>query len=136
MSDSVTVLLAFYGLRLWRMDKKNAALWGKTGQSSIYLHSIPEFALDGLLNSWTHTNTETDPWWRVDLLKVYRVNRVNITNRPTYGWRINGAVIRVGNFLDIYSNTVCATISTLADAATDTFSCGGMEHPCTTLYLL
>ncbi|XP_050970354.1 uncharacterized protein LOC127167959 [Labeo rohita] len=108
-------------------QEENAALWGKTSQSSIYLDSVPEFALDGLLNSWTHTNTETDPWWRVDLLKVYRVNRVTITNRPTHGWRINGAVIRIGNFLDIYNNTVCATISTLADGATDTFSCGGMK---------
>ncbi|KAI2663082.1 Fucolectin-1 [Labeo rohita] len=119
------------GNSYWPLSLKhfpeNAALWGKTSQSSIYLDSVPEFALDGLLNSWTHTNTETDPWWRVDLLKVYRVNRVTITNRPTHGWRINGAVIRIGNFLDIYNNTVCATISTLADGATDTFSCGGMK---------
>ncbi|RXN14166.1 hypothetical protein ROHU_001099 [Labeo rohita] len=61
------------------------------------------------------------------MLKVYRVNRVTITNRPTNGFRINGAVIRIGNSLDIYSNTICATISTLADGATATFSCGGME---------
>lgn len=112
-------------------------------------------ALDGLLNSWTHTNEETNPWWRVDLLKVYRVNRVTITNRPSNADRINGAVIRIGNFLDIYSNTMwgflscdlisvaevkdeqkpitddlsvcrCGVISTLAASATATFSCGGM----------
>ncbi|XP_016366749.1 fucolectin-like [Sinocyclocheilus rhinocerous] len=106
---------------------KNAALWGKTSQSSNYLQSGPELALDGLLTSWTHTNTETNPWWRVDLLKVYRVNRVTITNRPGNGLRINGAVIRIGNFLDIYKNRICAVISTLADGATATFSCGGME---------
>ncbi|KAK2913258.1 hypothetical protein Q8A67_001657 [Cirrhinus molitorella] len=70
---------------------------------------------------------KTDPWWRVDLLKVYRVNRVIITNRPTLGSRINGAVIRIGNFRDIYNNTICAVISSLADGATATFSCGGME---------
>uniref|UniRef100_A0A673GW51 Fucolectin tachylectin-4 pentraxin-1 domain-containing protein n=1 Tax=Sinocyclocheilus rhinocerous TaxID=307959 RepID=A0A673GW51_9TELE len=96
-------------------------------QSSNYLQSGPELALDGLLTSWTHTNTETNPWWRVDLLKVYRVNRVTITNRPGNGLRINGAVIRIGNFLDIYKNRICAVISTLADGATATFSCGGME---------
>uniref|UniRef100_A0A673GWS3 Fucolectin tachylectin-4 pentraxin-1 domain-containing protein n=1 Tax=Sinocyclocheilus rhinocerous TaxID=307959 RepID=A0A673GWS3_9TELE len=106
---------------------QNAALWGKTSQSSNYLQSGPELALDGLLTSWTHTNTETNPWWRVDLLKVYRVNRVTITNRPGNGLRINGAVIRIGNFLDIYKNRICAVISTLADGATATFSCGGME---------
>uniref|UniRef100_A0A673I394 Fucolectin tachylectin-4 pentraxin-1 domain-containing protein n=1 Tax=Sinocyclocheilus rhinocerous TaxID=307959 RepID=A0A673I394_9TELE len=105
---------------------ENVALWGKTSQSSTYAGSEPEFALDGLLNSWTHTNEQTNPWWRVDLLKVYRVNRVTITNRPSSYSRINGAVIRIGNFLDIYSNTICGVISTLGAGATATFSCGGM----------
>ncbi|RXN24989.1 hypothetical protein ROHU_021796 [Labeo rohita] len=108
-------------------QEENAALWGETSQSSVYAGSIPELALDGLLNSWTHTNTETNPWWRVDLLKVYRVNRVTITNRPTNPTRINGAVIRIGNFLDIYSNAICGVISSLGASATVTFSCGGME---------
>uniref|UniRef100_A0A672LQC6 Uncharacterized LOC107574891 n=1 Tax=Sinocyclocheilus grahami TaxID=75366 RepID=A0A672LQC6_SINGR len=93
---------------------ENVALWGKTTQSSTYAGSRPEFALDVSLTSWTHTNEQTNPWWRVDLLKVYRVNRVTITNRQTFGSRINGAVIRIGNFLDIYNG------------ATATFSCGGM----------
>ncbi|KAG1956507.1 fucolectin [Pimephales promelas] len=86
-------------------------------------------AVDGVLETYAHTNTETDPWWRVDLMKVYRVNRVAITNRvtPYYYTRINGAVIRVGNFLDIYSNTICAVISTIPSGATANFSCGGME---------
>jgi len=83
---------------------ENAALWGKTSQSSNYGNWVPTDAIDGLLTTWAHTNTETDPWWRVDLLKVYRVNRVTITNRPSHESRINGAVIRIGNFLDIYNN--------------------------------
>ncbi|XP_067256474.1 uncharacterized protein [Chanodichthys erythropterus] len=106
---------------------KNAALWGKTSQSSNYGNWISTLAVDGLLSTWAHTNSETEPWWRVDLLKIYRVNRVTITNRPTIGERINGAVIRVGNFLDIYNNPICGVISTLAANATATFSCGGME---------
>uniref|UniRef100_A0A672NKU3 Fucolectin tachylectin-4 pentraxin-1 domain-containing protein n=1 Tax=Sinocyclocheilus grahami TaxID=75366 RepID=A0A672NKU3_SINGR len=105
---------------------ENVALRGKSSQSSTYAGSGPECALDGSLNSWTHTNDQTNPWWRVDLLKVYRVNRVTITNRPSLGSRINGAVIRIGNFLDIYSNTICGVISTLGNSATATFSCGGM----------
>ncbi|XDV19495.1 hypothetical protein PO909_024960 [Leuciscus waleckii] len=62
-------------------------------------------------------------------MKVYRVNRVAITNKLTsyYYTRINGAVIRVGNVLDIYSNTICAVISTIPSGATYTYSCGGME---------
>ncbi|XP_039505297.1 uncharacterized protein LOC120461206 [Pimephales promelas] len=107
-------------------QEENAALWGKTTQSSSYGIGYPELALDGLVGTWSHTNTETDPWWRVDLLKVYCVNRVTITNRNSHALRINGAVIRVGNFPDIYSNTICAVISSLAVSATATFSCGGM----------
>ncbi|XP_016409084.1 fucolectin-5-like, partial [Sinocyclocheilus rhinocerous] len=99
-----------------RGQEENVALWGKSSQSSTYAGSGPELALDGSLTSWTHTNDQTNPWWRVDLLKVYSVKRVTITNRPSLGSRINGAVIRIGNFLDIYSNTI----------GTATFSCGGM----------
>ncbi|XP_048039514.1 fucolectin-like [Megalobrama amblycephala] len=108
-------------------QEENAALWGKTSQSSNYGEWVSTRAIDGLLTTWAHTNPETNPWWRVDLLKVYRVNRVTITNRPSHESRINGAVIRVGNLLDIYSNPICGVISTLAASATATFSCGGME---------
>ncbi|XP_058637693.1 fucolectin-4-like [Onychostoma macrolepis] len=107
-------------------QEENAALWGETSQSSDYTDWFSTLAIDGLLNTWSHTDTETDPWWRVDLLKVYRVNRVTITNRNGFAYRINGAVIRIGNFLDVYSNTICAVISTLAADATATFSCNGM----------
>ncbi|XDV19283.1 hypothetical protein PO909_024782, partial [Leuciscus waleckii] len=84
---------------------ENAALWGIATQSSTYnSQTVPELAIDGSHNSWSDTTTQTDPWWRVDLLKVYRVNRVTITNRYNHASRINGAVIRIGNYLDIYSN--------------------------------
>lgn len=85
---------------------ENAALWCKATQSSTYLEEVASRAIDSRWNSWTHTNSETDPWWRVDLMKVYRVNRVTITNRINLASRINGAVIRIGNYLDIYSNTM------------------------------
>ncbi|XP_016348357.1 uncharacterized protein LOC107693463 [Sinocyclocheilus anshuiensis] len=107
-------------------DFENAALWGETSESSVYGFWLPTYAIDGLLTTVAHTKSETDPWWRVDLLKVYRVNRVTITNRNNFADRINGAVIRIGNFLDVYSNTICGVISTLAASATATFSCGGM----------
>uniref|UniRef100_A0A671QTM9 Fucolectin tachylectin-4 pentraxin-1 domain-containing protein n=1 Tax=Sinocyclocheilus anshuiensis TaxID=1608454 RepID=A0A671QTM9_9TELE len=101
---------------------QNAALWGKTSQSSTF-GSGPELALDGLSNTYTHTNTETNPWWRVDLLKVYRVNRVTITNRPNLAYRIIGAK----RITDDLSVCRCGVISTLAGGATANFSCGGME---------
>ena len=45
----------------------------------------------------THTLTESDPWWRVDLGRVEPVAEVNILNRgECCGTRLNGAEIRVG----------------------------------------
>jgi len=85
---------------------ENAALWGETTQSSVDYGYHSGVAVDGLIDTYTHTYWETNPWWRVDLLKVYSVNRVTITNRYNNALRINGAVIRVGNVPDIYSNTM------------------------------
>ncbi|KAG1937943.1 fucolectin [Pimephales promelas] len=107
-------------------QEENAALWGETTQSSVDYGYHSGVAVDGLIDTYTHTYWETNPWWRVDLLKVYSVNRVTITNRYNNALRINGAVIRVGNVPDIYSNTICAVISSLAASATATFSCGGI----------
>ncbi|KAG1925984.1 fucolectin [Pimephales promelas] len=108
--------------------EENLALRQTSTQSSLYTEGYAGKVVDGLRETYGHTNTQTDPWWRVDLMKVYRVNRVTMTNRVTsiYYSRINGAVIRVGNFLDVYSNTICAVISTIPSGATASFSCGGM----------
>uniref|UniRef100_A0A8C1QEU9 Fucolectin tachylectin-4 pentraxin-1 domain-containing protein n=1 Tax=Cyprinus carpio TaxID=7962 RepID=A0A8C1QEU9_CYPCA len=108
----------FYGL--------NAALWRTASQSSQFDDWISRYAVDGLRNSCSHTNPQTDPWWRVDLLNEYNVYRVAITNRDDYA--LNGAVIRVGNFPNnVYSNTICAVISTIPSGATANFSCKGIE---------
>ncbi|XP_067300745.1 fucolectin-1-like [Pseudorasbora parva] len=66
----------------------------------------------------------------VDLLNEYQVNTVAITNRfgDTVYQRINGAVIRVGNFpADVYSNPICAIIFSIPSGATANYSCGAME---------
>ncbi|KTF91632.1 hypothetical protein cypCar_00046358, partial [Cyprinus carpio] len=84
---------------------ENAALWRTASQSSQFDDWISRYAVDGLRNSCSHTNPQTDPWWRVDLLNEYNVYRVAITNRDDYA--LNGAVIRVGNFPNnVYSNTM------------------------------
>ncbi|XP_052458921.1 uncharacterized protein LOC128017557 [Carassius gibelio] len=112
-------------------QEENAALRHKATQSSMYDTWYSEYAVDGVRGSCSHTNTQTDPWWRVDLINIYRVNRVAITNRLSYYSdivsRINGAVIRVGNFLDVYSNPICAVVSTIPSGDTAIFSCGGTE---------
>lgn len=76
-------------------------------ESSKFESWIHRYAVDGLNDTCASADIQTDPWWRLDLLNEYQVNRVAITNRAgdTYYERINGAVIRVGNFpADVYSN--------------------------------
>ncbi|KAL0166465.1 hypothetical protein M9458_038309, partial [Cirrhinus mrigala] len=46
--------------------------------------------------SCTHTKSEHNPWWRVDLKDVYSVSKVIITNRADCcSDRIKGAEIRI-----------------------------------------
>lgn len=83
---------------------ENVALRGKATQSSQYnFEGSAEKAIDGNLSpvfgdgSCTHSKPQTNPWWRVDLLDVYKVESVTITNRGDGSpERINGAEIRVG----------------------------------------
>uniref|UniRef100_A0A672RE99 Fucolectin tachylectin-4 pentraxin-1 domain-containing protein n=1 Tax=Sinocyclocheilus grahami TaxID=75366 RepID=A0A672RE99_SINGR len=120
-------------------QEENAAFQHTATQSSMYGTWYSENAVDGVRDSCSHTNTQTDPWWRVDLMKVYRVNRVAITNRQSsyseIASRINGAVIRVGNIPDIYSNPICAVVSTIPSGATASFSCGGIEGRYVTVHI-
>lgn len=68
--------------------EKNVARTGKARQSSTS-HSAPaKLAIDGKTDgdffkgrSVTHTNTETNPWWEVDLGKVTPIDRVVVWNR-------------------------------------------------------
>ncbi|KAL1272083.1 hypothetical protein QQF64_031099 [Cirrhinus molitorella] len=105
-----------------------AASWRKTIHSSQWESFVPERVVDGDRGTCSHTNTQTDPWWKLELQHVYQVNTVNITylDNQYYYW-INGAVIRVGNLPDLYSNPICAEIPTIPAGQTLNFSCGGLE---------
>ena len=63
-------------------------------------------AVDGLESTdfhdggCTHTNPETDPWWRVDLKDRYEVFKVAIVNRgDCCGDRLDGFQLTVGKSL-------------------------------------
>ncbi|XP_041649524.1 fucolectin-1-like [Cheilinus undulatus] len=88
---------------------KNVAIRGKATQSIQYLHalSMAGNAIDGNRDhdfhsgSCTHTSTQTNPWWRVDLLESYIVIALIITNRgDCCAERLDGAQIHIGNSLD------------------------------------
>uniref|UniRef100_A0A3P9QA12 Si:ch211-215k15.4 n=1 Tax=Poecilia reticulata TaxID=8081 RepID=A0A3P9QA12_POERE len=92
-----------------KIFSENVALRGKATQARRYIGEWDIFgaasnAIDGNTNSvfrdgsCSHTEQQSNPWWRVDLLDSYVVTRVIITNREDCcEERINGAEIRIGN---------------------------------------
>jgi hypothetical protein len=75
---------------------------GKATQSSVAYEGAPQRAIDGNTNqaydgnSVTHTATEKNPWWMVDLGGVKDIGRINILNRGDgVGERLEGAIVEV-----------------------------------------
>ncbi|XP_041649525.1 fucolectin-1-like [Cheilinus undulatus] len=88
---------------------KNVAIRGKATQSTQYLHaySMASNAIDGnrdpdfYSGSCSSTSSQTDPWWRVDLMESYIVTSLIITNRGDgCAERLDKAQIHIGNSLD------------------------------------
>ncbi|ROL52946.1 Fucolectin-7 [Anabarilius grahami] len=108
----------------------NLALGATAVQSSTYdQFTAAQNAVDDnkdsiySLGSCSVTNADMDPWWRVDLLDVYRITRVSITNRGDgYAERINGAQIRIGNSLENNGNNnqLAATVVSIPLGETQT----------------
>ncbi|XP_073668886.1 uncharacterized protein [Paramisgurnus dabryanus] len=90
----------------------NIAFGAKAVQSSTYNElADADHAVDGnresnyMMGSCTHTGIENNPWWRVDLKRIYSINKVIITNRrDCCEERIIGAQIRIGNSLNNNGN--------------------------------
>ncbi|XP_034001800.1 fucolectin-4-like [Trematomus bernacchii] len=111
---------------------QNVALRGKATQSDSYVHIGAAFsAIDGnhetdfYSGSCSHTDGESNPWWRVDLLEPYIVTSVIIANREDRDpQRILGAQVHIGNSLvdNGARNRVVGTISTIEALTTLTFT--------------
>lgn len=90
---------------------ENLALKGKAIQSSTYYHWGAAYAIDGIryapgeASYCSITLNTLSPWWRLDLLDYYYINRVTITNRADCcPERMTGVEIRVGNSLENNGN--------------------------------
>ncbi|MEW6305669.1 MAG: DUF1553 domain-containing protein [Verrucomicrobiota bacterium] len=74
-----------------RRGAKNLALQGTATQSSTAFDGPAKLAVDGNSNgdfdakSVTHTKTEKDPWWEVDLGSEMEFDRIGIWNRTDGG---------------------------------------------------
>ncbi|XP_041946404.1 uncharacterized protein LOC121707722 [Alosa sapidissima] len=95
---------------------------------------------DGMFNagSCTHTETETNPWWRVDLSRPYNITRVTITNRgDCCEQRINGAQIRIGHSLQNNGNdnTLAVVIQSIRRGETKSFRFNSVEGQYVNIFL-
>uniref|UniRef100_A0A8C7Q1C4 Fucolectin tachylectin-4 pentraxin-1 domain-containing protein n=1 Tax=Oncorhynchus mykiss TaxID=8022 RepID=A0A8C7Q1C4_ONCMY len=116
----------------------NVALRGVAAQSSLFNWEYsPSKLIDGNRNSnynyggsCSSTVFNTNPWWRVDLLDLYRVTAVTITNRgDCCPERLDGAEIRIGNSLENngINNPRCDVIFHIPAGETNTFQCNEMD---------
>uniref|UniRef100_A0A8C7PW73 Fucolectin tachylectin-4 pentraxin-1 domain-containing protein n=1 Tax=Oncorhynchus mykiss TaxID=8022 RepID=A0A8C7PW73_ONCMY len=116
----------------------NVALRRVAAQSSLFSwENSPSKVIDGNRNSnynyggsCSSTAFNTNPWWRVDLLDLYRVTAVTITNRgDCCPKRLDGAEIRIGNSLENngINNPRCVVIHHIPAGETYTFQCNEME---------
>ncbi|KAM4028459.1 fucolectin-like isoform 1-T2 [Anomaloglossus baeobatrachus] len=114
----------------------NLAMNGEASQMSNYPYSTKsgaaKNAIDGRKDtdfnreSCTHTNLETNPWWRLNLTQSYEISNVVLTNRQDCcKERLMGAEVRVGNSPD-NNNPVCGNVTDVS-SATLSFCCQGME---------
>ncbi|XP_050969668.1 uncharacterized protein LOC127167583 [Labeo rohita] len=121
-------------LTLWEVEvygslPENIAINGKAVQSSTLRYEANTATDDNNLYC-THTETETNPWWRLDLMDLQIIREVTITNRiDCCVEQMNGAEIRIGNSLENNSNgnLICAEISGIPAGQSVSYSCGGMQ---------
>ncbi|KAL1276756.1 hypothetical protein QQF64_036379 [Cirrhinus molitorella] len=102
----------------------NLALGASAVQSSTYnLFGMAYEAVDGRRSMrmlCTHTAIQNNPWWRVDLTKVYQITRVVITNG---GEQISGAEIHIGNLKTNHGNNnqLAVTLQSIPTGGTVSF---------------
>ncbi|XP_042345201.1 fucolectin-4-like [Plectropomus leopardus] len=114
---------------------QNLALQGKATQSSLHSIGIANNAIDGdratvwSRASCSHTTSQLNPWWRLDLGKTHKVFSVNITNYINANLQLVGAEIRIGDSPENNGNNNprCAVISRIPPGFTETFQCYGMD---------
>uniref|UniRef100_A0A8C2PMN2 Fucolectin tachylectin-4 pentraxin-1 domain-containing protein n=1 Tax=Cyprinus carpio TaxID=7962 RepID=A0A8C2PMN2_CYPCA len=104
---------------------------GQREKTTVDNFGAAQNAIDGnrqsihALGSCSVTNGDKDPWWRVDLLNVYRITRVSITNRgDCCEKRIEGIQIRIGSSLENNGNNnqLAATVGPIPPGVTKTFA--------------
>ncbi|CAI5778806.1 Hypothetical predicted protein [Podarcis lilfordi] len=114
---------------------RNLARGRPACQSSIYSHPIipsASKAIDGncegnfFHGSCTHTSTEKEPWWHVDLGEQFAISTVVVKNREDCcSERLLGAEIRVGDSVADHgkSNPLCGNITDTRRGSFSSLNC-------------
>ena len=95
--------------------------------SSAYLTNVTYQASngnDGNSDTFFHTRSERGAWWRVDLESSYRIQAVNLTNRPGKALSINVPLV----YLVIHIQPFKKNIS-ITEEATNHMSKDFSQHP-------
>ncbi|XP_057194185.1 fucolectin-like [Triplophysa rosa] len=110
----------------------NLALKGTATHSSTYYDWAAQNAIDGVKYGDAYcssTSSDSNPWWRLDLLDAYSISTVIITAHDNYLGETTGAEIRIGHSLDNNGNNnpICAVTPDPLPGNTVSLSCNGME---------
>lgn len=111
----------------------NVAVSGRATQSSTRLGSaaclsLPQNAIDGnrqydpSRGSCAQTDTESAPWWRLDLLRTHTITAVALTRGDQ---DVSGARVTIGDSLqdEGRANPLCVSVSFIPDGGTGRFRC-------------
>ncbi|XP_057188876.1 uncharacterized protein LOC130553760 [Triplophysa rosa] len=116
---------------------ENLVIRGTVTQSSTYSDWIAQHAIDGVRYGpdeyaspfCSATTSQSNQWWRLDLLDTYNISTVIITAHDKYLAHTSGAEIRIGHSLENNGNNnpICAVTPDPLPGNTVTYSCGAME---------
>ena len=109
-------------------ENENVALLKPTTQSTTGSGGVSSRAVDGNNSGYwssstlTHTNSQSNPWWRVDLENTYVINSIKVFNRiDCCSGRLIGAKLLVGT-TDSNNPDDYEEVATLTAAAEQTFN--------------
>ena len=131
------VVLAFAAL-LWRRGVVNLALGKVATQSTTGFGGEASRAIDGNTsgdweeNSVTHNLGDAQPWWQVDLGKVYWLDRVVVWNRTdAHGELLAGFVVLVSDTPFVSGSLA----ETKAQAGVSQLATSGVPGPVTEVFV-
>jgi hypothetical protein len=132
-----TQFLSLCEVKVFASDSpgSNAARGMPSAQSSTKNGGTSDRAVDGRAttqyadNSCTHTNFESNPWWRVDLGRTSTVKSVQIWNRgDCCGSRLSNFEVRVGDNAGAWSSCKkCGNKWAIRQGKNKEISCGGQR---------